>query len=460
MAYIDRPRRVVPRPCHCGGEPASVSTARGFPAILRAAEGGHVLQELGDWQDASAIILSCPGPPRRHGAAILPMAGLRLPQILLGSESQLLAFAARAARSPDLASRIFFAPLPEIFAAHRGLEAALRSAGGNPRDPVHLRFGGVRAARVLKGIPNGLVLAECERQLPLTASHHPFATGAVLPAAMQRVFALGPDVLRPRGVAGGGSLPIIDLPADLIDADVQLPHGGQLGRKPASDLDLACLADFRSAAWAAGSIQATLPAPPGAGALLLPWNLDHPGGIVPELLRRLARLQDAGAKLPRIVLLPFNYIGQTGIIRQLIKHVREAPGGGGALLHDVFLARARSPGGIAALLSIARVAWVDGNDPEHWWTLRRLHAIGATTILLDPGSGAASSQLSLTADEPMWVEADTRCGAMIFQARLPSLRTLPGLLRLTAAHQPKPAPRGAPGPVQRKRARAVDGAPA
>ncbi len=420
------------------------------------------MRELGDWQDASAIILSCPGPQRRHAAAILPVAGLRLPQMLLGSESQLLAFAAQAARSPDLARRVFFAPVPEIFAAARGLEAALGRAGGDARGAVHLRFGGVRAARVLKGIPNGMVLAECDRRPPLTASHHPFATGTVLPAAMSRVFALGPDVIRPSGVAGGGQLPSVILPAELMTADLPAARDGQARLRPGGDLDLACLADFRSGAWAAGPMRGTLDAAPAAGAVLLPWNMDHPGSIVPELLRRLARLQDAGAAVPRIILLPFNYIGQTGIIRQLITYVREAPGGGGALLHDVHVARVRSLGGVASLLALARTAWVDGNDPEHWWTLGRLRAAGAAAILIDPGSGIAAGPQVVVADEPMWVEADTRCGAMIFHACLPSLRALPGLLRQTAslqAPQARPA-RAAAQAVQRKRARPVDGATA
>ena len=422
------------------------------------------MRELGDWQDASAIILSCPGPQRRHAAAILPVAGLRLPQMLLGSESQLLAVAARLGRSPAMAGRVFFAPVPEIFAATRGLEAALGRAGGDARSAVHLRFGGVRSARVLKGVPNALVLAECERPLPLTASHHPFATGNVLPAAMRRVFALGPDVLRPRGVAGGGALPAVTLPAELIGADLRADDG-QARQRPGADLDLTCLADYRSGAWAAGVVRATLDPAPPAGAVLLPWNMDHPGSIVPELLRRLARLQDAGAAVPRIVLLPFNYIGQTGIIRQLITYVREAPGGGGALLHDVHLARARSRAGITSLLAVARTAWVDGNDPEHWWTLGRLRAVGAAAILIDPSERAAGARPDtqaeiLAADEPMWVEADTRCGALIFHARLPSLRALPRLLRLTAAHKTKPGARVPSAPAQRKRARPVDGATA
>ena len=81
---------------------------------------------------------------------------------------------------------------------------------------------------------------------------------------------------------------------------------------------------------------------------------------------------------------------------------------------------------------LSRVAWVDGNDPEHWWTLARLSAIGVTALLI---GGARDHAPRIEADEELRVEAETRCGALIFQARLPSLRRMPELLRVTAEHQ-------------------------
>ncbi len=411
---------------------------------------------LGEWQDASAVILSCPGPLRRHRSAILPASGLDLPQVLLGCESQLLAFAAHAG-----AERLFFTPFPEMFPDASSLAAALARAGGTGgEDAVHLRFGSVRAARILKGVRNACVLAECRTKPPLTASHHPFASGQVLPAAVSRNFLLCPDAIRPVRI-GGGALPASELPAGLVGAglppDLGPPRnkGGEAG----SGLEVTSLAQFRSAAWAAGG-QRMVPAWPqdGRGAVLLPWNMDHPGSIVPELLERLARLHTPRSPTPRIMLMPFNYIGQTGIIRDLVKRVAAASEPSGALLPLLFLGRVRSLAGVAPLRRLSRVAWVDGNDPEHWWTLGRLAASGVATILLGASADQADGPdpaARFATDETMWVEASTRCGTLVCQAGLPSLRRLPLLLGLTAQTGAASPPDTVPSPRRRRRAVAL-----
>ncbi len=205
------------------------------------------MQILGDWQDASAIVLSCPGPLRRHQAAIQPAARLDLPQMLLGSESQLLAFKTLAAPGQT----VFFAPFPEMFPGAAALESAVGKAGGDTSGGVvHLRFGGVRSARVLKGARNAAVLAECEGTALLTASHHPFASGRVLPAAMQRVYSLCEGAVRPE-LIGGGVLPVLPLQAVPVHAQLRAP-AAQTGQPGQARLELVCLAGFHSAAWATG----------------------------------------------------------------------------------------------------------------------------------------------------------------------------------------------------------------
>jgi hypothetical protein len=393
------------------------------------------LELLGDWRDASAIVLSCPGPLRRHGASILPAQGLALPQMLLGAESQLLAFMALAAAVPEDSCRLHFAPFPELFHGPASLQAALPAASGGA---VHLRFGGVRAARLLKGARNACVLAERAGPAPLTASHHPFASGSAVPAAMLRAYAMCADAVHPSRI-GGGELPLCPLPEAILGMGLQdePAHGDDPG------LDMACLAGFRSDAWAAGPVTEAGPQGP---CVLLPWNMDHPGSIIATLLERLAGLQ-AGGQVPAIVLLPFNYVGQTGIIRDLIALLRDATAQPGAALGRLFVARVRNPAGIANLKRLSNVAWVDGNDPEHWWTLGRLSACGFATLLLDAGmSGTDASRAAGTvaADEQLWVEAETRCGALTFAARIPPLRALPGLLRLTAELQVRTADKVTP----------------
>jgi hypothetical protein len=173
--------------------------------------GNRFVDFLRDWQDAPALVLSCPGPMRRHRAALIPLKKLALPQVFLGGESQCLAF---AAAHPALAQRLFIAPAPEMFSDPIGLQAAWRVAGVkllSAQDMVHLRFGSVRDSRILKGARNGAVIAESDRAPPITTSHHPFACGRVLPAATQRLFVYGKQTLRP-APAGGAPLPATGLP--------------------------------------------------------------------------------------------------------------------------------------------------------------------------------------------------------------------------------------------------------
>ncbi len=368
---------------------------------------------LNAWQQANAIILSCPSPLRRHPKSLMPLTELALPQVFLGGESQLAAFAAAAPAKTR--RKMLFAPLPEMFSGNEGLNAAFRALGRAPPDPsgvVHLRFGSVRDARVLKGVANAAVLAECQTSPPLTASHHPFADGASLPAAMQGVFLYGPQGVRPCRV-GGGVLPSAVLARDHVDADLASERAG------AAALDLASLADFDSDAWAAGALAACRPAV--RDAVLLPWNLAHFGSIVPDLLIRLATLWQPGTRLPELVLLPFNYLGQTGLLRGLIARLRAVSKEAPALLNHMFFARVTRLSGLAPLRKMARRAWVDGNDPESWWTMARLRSCDFEPILIDPAD----------AEEAIWVEADTRYGLLTFEARLPSLRTLPNLLAIT-----------------------------
>jgi hypothetical protein len=276
----------------------------------------------------------------------------------------------------------------------------------------------------LKGVANAAVLAEHHANLPLTASHHPFASGATLPAAMQGVLVYGQDGARPRR-AGGGVLPRVVLPPAYHGADLT-------GARPAAGgLDVVSLQDFDSDLWAAGALDPCRPAP--RNAVLLPWNLAHFGSIVPDLLIRLATLWQPGMRLPPLVLLPFNYLGQTGLLRQLVARLRDTTMQASPLLAQVHFARVTRLGGLAPLRKIGGLAWVDGNDPESWWTMARLRDCGFAPILIDPAAAGRAAAGRVAADEAVWVEADTRYGHLTFEAKLPSLRALPGLLAVTAS---------------------------
>jgi hypothetical protein len=391
------------------------------------------------WSDAPAFVLSCPGPLRRHHAAVLPISQLRLPQVLLGGEAQMRAFAAAL---PDLAPRMFFTPLPELFSAPAS-RAALHAATGDPGGQrlVHLRFGGTRSARLMKDARNGIVLAENHHTLPITASRHPFASGLVLPALMRRIFAYDPAVARPINI-DGSEVPLTGMDIDAVTAD--LPAGRKSGKDAAEDgLELVSLAEFRSNAWAAGPVRARSPhlraalasaRDDGAPFVLLPWNLDHPGSTVPSLIERTLRLQYHVAPSVRLLVMPFNYPGQTGLIRRMIRQLRGKSEEGADALSHVFIGRLTDLRSLPDLLALARVAWVDGNDPEFDWTCRRLTACGIAPILLSPGHIAAPQGVTIVeADEAMTLEAETAFGLLHFRTQLPSLRALRKLLLLTRA---------------------------
>jgi hypothetical protein len=415
-----------------------------------------VLNMLRAWEDAPAFVLSCPGPLRRHTACFTPVSQLVLPQCLLGYEAQLSAFAAAA---PELADRLVFSPLPEIFSSPESLAplAALLGLGALPaRKPVHMRFGSTRTARVMKPARNGAVLAEDHRLAPLTKSLHPFASGMVLPAGMRRVFTYAPDMAPVRS-ASGADIPALCLPPACIGADLTTVAGAP---DPAG-LEVVSFAEFRSAAWAAGPVRARSPdlraaqraaAADGAPFVLLPWNLDHPGSVVPDFIIRLSKLQNREKPAVRLLLLPFNYPGQLGLIRRMIARVRNALDAPETALSGMFLGRLCHLSALPLLRRIAGVAWVDGNDPEHAWTCRRLSDAGLMPILLHlDNSGLAGTALSVPADEPLWVDAETRWGLLSFASHMPSIRNLPVLLTHTATAMKQLEQQVAMPPAKRRR---------
>jgi len=348
---------------------------------------------------------------------VQPISQLRLPQCLLGGEAQLTAF---AAANPELTEKLFFAPMPEMFFSPASLRALSEATGAAPADGgiVHLRFGGTRNARVLKGARNGLVLAEDHEAPPLTASRHPFASGLVLPAHIRRVFAYRRRVTRPVAL-GSEATPMTPLPVACISADLQRAPGRAAA---AGGLEIVSLAEFRSLAWAAGPISepsadlaSAVSGRRRAPFVLLPWNLNHAGSAVPTLIERTLNLQNSARPALRLLVLPFNYPGQTGLIRRMIRHVRSTTEGGGRALHGVFVGRLSALASLPALRRLARVAWVDGTDPEYDWTMRRLAACGIEPLLLP-------------ADDALTISAETRFGLLHFDTLLPSVRTLRGIM--------------------------------
>jgi hypothetical protein len=271
---------------------------------------------------------------------------------------------------------------------------------------------------------------------------------------MRRVFVYGPEDTRPEAM-GGEALPVSRLPAECITADLDLSRAtrraagrrrraGELEEEheTAQDpgLDLVSFAEFRSGAWAAGTVRgrmaqlrAVLREARGAQGppfVLLPWNMDHPGSIVPELLSRLTRLAGPAGPWANVIVLPFNYLGQTGIIRRLIAQVREVAGSNERLLGQLHIGRLSRLDALKQLAAISSVAWIDGNDPEHAWTTARLAAAGLSPILLGTTKPDDPSP-HIPCEEAMAIQVETRYGELNFPVRVPALRDLPALLALT-----------------------------
>jgi len=227
--------------------------------------------------------------------------------------------------------------------------------------------------------------------------------------------------------------------------------------EPATDAvepELVSLAEFRSANFAAGPVRpASAQIKAAAGAtpfVLVPWNMDNPGSAVPALVERALRLRAADNAALRLVIYPFNYPGQTGLIRRLIRRAREASEEGAAALANIYLARAAGAGAIAGLRQLAPLAWVDGNDPEYRWTALRLKAAGFSPILLS-ARVESLGVAAIEADDSIMLEAETRFGDLHFPLRLPSLRGLRQLLEMTRAMAPaRPVPEVAKPSRRRK----------
>jgi hypothetical protein len=279
---------------------------------------------------------------------------------------------------------------------------------------------------------------------------------------VRRVYTTGPLANVPMSF-GGAALPVLDLP-DLVSAD--LARELELSPSEAENgLEITSLAEFRSNAFAVGLVRTLSPdlrhalaaaARDSAPFVLVPWNLDHPGSVVPALVARTLQLQHPDSPAVRLLIVPFNYAGPAGLIRRLIRMLRETLPNGSAHLQGTFIGRLNRLSALPALRQHARVAWVDGNDPEHDWTCRRLAACGFTPLLLaaartPPPPGVAS----VLADEALTVDAETRFGVLSFRTHLPSLRALRDVLPMTramaaeaGAAEASPRPKRGRGPTR------------
>lgn len=417
-----------------------------------------------DWADPPILLLSTPAAADGYGAAVLPVRQYSRFQSLFGWDAQLAAFVAAAA-SANL--RCFVLPAPELFSSAESFARLHQRLGGRPVQQrlLHARFGPVRDIRLLQTAWNFAVTAEDHRSPPVSLGRHPFGSGTRVPAALRHLLVYAAEQRRPSLISGAEVahtvLPGTFTFADLVPAVPGLATATAPTGRQAPGLQVQSFAEFSSCADSGPWRPACSfpPFPPSAdlhrllltgsndrpgdpGLVMLPWNLAYAGSIVPDLMVKLATASRRGGLPCRIALFPFNLdSGGIARLRELILRCREAAGGASWIEHRCFVARCVDPADATALAPLFPLAWIDGNDPEHGWTMRRLGAIGIRPLLLEVHGALAhpaDAVGAIAADEPLALTVRDRFGQQIYHAGTLSARRLAELVALTEAHPVRP----------------------
>lgn len=409
-----------------------------------------------DGRAAALIAVSAPDTTRVYTSAAIGCGAYRATQELFGFEAQLRVFAGMLSR---LDRPALFLPAPEAFATRTSFAYLARVAGLDcaPSEILHVRFGMVRAARVLKGAMNVMAAAESPVAVPLNLGRHPFGGGTTLPAAFTRCVRYDARQAAPVGI-GGLPVPTETLPPAYRTADLDdvLAHGTELhpritqaGSSTIQGLHIRSLAEFDPYAWeqqehAASGGQsldlrramalqqmAETHGEPRLGFIMVPWNLADPASIIPDIVVKLCRSLSPDRLGYRLVLFPYNEGPESArAITTLIDRCRERLSFA-TELRCIFLARLHSIGSAVILPRLFSLAWAEAADPERFWTLPRLARLGIPVIPLGVGGDAVVPEMdglhvpfAAAADEKLAIPADDEFGERIFAARTLSTRAL------------------------------------
>jgi hypothetical protein len=389
------------------------------------------------------FILSTVSPDHKWDSALAPVEAYHGQQCLLGWDAQLKAFGAMLQR---LGVPCLVTPAPELFFTPAALLVAAASAGiplSSLKNAVHIRFGGGRFARILRGMPNIIATAEAAWTGILAPGAHPFRGQNIAPHALRAMLDLSGEagpLMRP----DGSEIEPIAVPRCIIGADVpdvQLTPR-PLSRADFGGLEIVALPEFdaRDTTGTAASLQARrMMVEFNAGGLalarklvLLPWNLANPASCVPDLAVKYLRAFAGTEDDCQLVLLPFNVqrelAGQIepmigGLRRELAAMLpnpenfeRSQPLPAGLMIGQVW-----DFSGVATLRWMGAVAWVDGADPEAAWTEARLSACGIPALRLPVGQDKTVTEVR---DE---------FGHRFFEGRSVPTREIPGLARAAPA---------------------------
>jgi hypothetical protein len=383
------------------------------------------------------FILSTVSPSLKWDSALALVEAYHGEQCLLGWDAQLKAFGAMLER---LGVPCLVTPAPELFFTPTALRVAADSAGISASSfeaAVHIRFGGGRFARILRGMPNFIATAECARTGVLAPGAHPFRGQNTGPHALQAMLDLSGEagpLMRP----DGSEIERIAVPRSIVGADVpdlQLT-ARPLSRADFDGLEISALAESGGAD--AAMLQARrlmLEFNTGGLALerklvLLPWNLANPASCVPDVAVNYLRAFAETEHACHLVLMPFNlqreFASQIealigGIKRELaamlpnpadFQPAKPLPAG-------LMIGRVSDFSGLATLRRMGAVAWVDGADPEAAWTEARLAACGVPAVSLPAG------------DEKTMTEVRDEFGHRFFEGRTLAARDMALLAQKT-----------------------------
>ncbi len=323
---------------------------------------------MADTADRRTIYLSAPGLWQGAKLAALPYENHEPAQTLFGADGQMAAFAAMLRRDQIPGVVV---PFPEMFSSGRSHALGL-CCPDKVQNHTHVRFGPAVEARLLKGCRNLLVSAETGPQDRMPGPH-PLIDGHV-PAAFQHVFCYETD--QPAPSSRQGSIPHSVLPPGFAHADLAASDRCGLMRMfatldrfgPAATMIAAETTSYDSGTKFRHGLRSDQRGGDRLSTIMLPWNVNASGSLVPDLLSTLCRFFRTGIAGLTICLCPYN---EYRTIEAIFEHQS----------FPVIVARIRHATAVDVHQAFD-LAWIDRNDPDWRWTMRRLSRMGIRSILM------------------------------------------------------------------------------
>ncbi|QRM35618.1 hypothetical protein [Microvirga sp. VF16] len=369
------------------------------------------------------------------GATIVPLDQYEPLQCLFGAASQVQILAG----AYQQAANIGYCYFPELVSSHTLARQIQGEQLGFISGPtVHVRVGSRRRARIIKGCRNVLItsdspaieedgtdsylartLASRTDQLFETCFYLGDSSSTLLHDLAQMTASLARDGDGHSPDQGRRSLEVIPFSEFAADTHAHYLRAPLLWRSSQTHCE------FLSRARAEGATN-----------LLIPFNLDHDGSIVPPLLTLLARTRHQAAQSINIVVFPFNE--SQGSKQRLVRLATDCLKLVDAERHRTSLYFALGPtrSSLRAVQALFSAAALDAGDPDAPWSCRRLAALGVPTFTI----GATVTE-TRTPDVPLnrppeRVLLDDELGSRVVKRPVPTMADVRTLLSLILTHRP------------------------